>query len=222
MSDTESTPPAQKVTKDEIIAAINQICEKRGQPVVRLGDIADVDSIDVGKQAIKKHLDELQEMGRVHFLEYGQAGVWWTPEGVDTDSEIDGVIDWDAVDADEIPLDILAEFPEFQEQTYWEGARDTWGTVSVGAFFLVFVTALVEIFRQNTPVQLGPSAQDFMSVVAVGGLSVAVLSLGLVFAMRLMQWLEVQGILDVPRQSYRTVKHSAVRAIQDRLPDLDS
>mgnify|MGYP000400847069 CR=1 FL=1 len=222
MNDSESAPPAQKVTKDEIIAVIDQICEKRGQPVVRLDDIVEVESIPVGKQAIKNHLDELEEMGRVNFLPYGQKGVWWIPANSDVQSDTDvGVINWENIDANDIPHTVLAELPEFQDQTYWEQGSDTWGTVGVGAFFLMFVGVIAEILRQNLSLQLGADAAGFFSVVIVGALSVGILSLALVLLMRIMQWLEKQGILDIFRGMYQTAKHQSSRWIRDKLPDTE-
>lgn len=222
MNESDSGPPAQKVTKDEIMAAINEICEKRGQPVVRSQDIADLDSIPVGKQAINGHLDELKEMGRVNFLEYGPGGVWWVPDNTETDLEIDmGAVDWNNIDATDIPHEVLAELPEFQDQTYWESARDTWGTVAGGATFLLFAALLLGILRQNTPLQLGEDAQAAILLTMAGGFSVAALSIGLVFAAKFGQRLEDEGIAGKIRRHSQDAKHKIVQAIQNRLPDTE-
>lgn len=222
MNNSNTAPPAQKVTKDEIVAAIDQICEKRGQPVVRISDIAELESIDAGEQAIGNKLDELHELGRVNLFEYGQKGVWWTPEDIELDSEVEvGVVNWDNIDAAEIPDDLLAELPEFQDQTYWEGAKDTWGTVSVGAFFFVGVGFLILGIRQYLSVQLPQGGQTFFSISVVGALSVGILSLALVFAMEALQILEEWGALDRVRGAIRDAKHRIIREIRDQLPDID-
>jgi len=222
MDEPDSKPPAQKVTKDEILVAIEQICEKRGQPVVRLDDIEELDSIPVGKQAIKHHLDELEEMGQVNFLKYGQGGVWWVPDDIDVSAEAKpGVVDWDNIDANDIPHEVLADLPEFQDQTYWEGMVDSWGTVAGGGLFVFALSLFLIAVNQNTALGLSSSVSSVLSIVLVGAIGVVVISFGIVQLARFGQLLEDKGINGRIRGTYREAKHGAVRWIQQHLPDLD-
>jgi hypothetical protein len=216
MSKSDTTFPAQKVTKDEIVAAIDEICSKKGQPVVRLDDLVEVDSITVGKQAIKNHLEELVEMGRVEHLSYGQAGVWWLPEETTTDVEIEaGVINWDNIAAEEIPSEVLNDLPQFQDQTYWENASDTWGTVAVGALFLMFTSALLEIFRQDFPGLFPSESRAVLSIIIVGGLSVTLLSFLLIYMMKLAQVADDAGLFDPVRDVSARLRGWIVRHLRN-------
>jgi hypothetical protein len=220
MNDTESTPPAQKVTKDEIIVAINQICEKRGQPVVKAEEIAELDSVPVGKQAVNDHLDELEEMGRVNLFEYASKGVWWVPDDVESSAAIESsVINWDAIEAEDIPHELLAELPEFQDQTYWESMEDNWGTAAGGAVIVVLLSIFISLVNQNTPLEVGSNVSEVLEIVLVGAIGVFVISFGLVQLARLGQWLEDKGVNDQIRSVLKDAKHGVVRWIQRRLPE---
>jgi len=221
MRNTNEDPPAKKVSKDEIIAAINQITEKRGVPVVQTSDISELESINVDNQTINNHLDELKQMGRVNLFEYGQKGVWWTPDKENSGDVEIGVINWDRIDANEIPHEVLAELPEFQDQTYWQDTKETWGTVSGGAFFLMFATLILEIIRQNTSVQILSGSREILAVIILGTLSVGILSLALVFVMRFMQLLEEKGIFNHIRQRWYNIRNQMIQEIRQRLPDSD-
>ncbi|QIO25570.1 hypothetical protein [Haloarcula sp. JP-L23] len=210
------------MTKDEIVTAIDQICEKRGQPVVRISDIAELESIDVGKQAISDHLDELEAMGRVNFLSYGQKGVWWVPEDEDSATEVEvGVIQWENIDASEIPHEVLADLPQFQDKTYWESMEENWGTVTGGSVIIMVIGILAAAIQQFIPVQTGQTLNNVAAVVIVGSLGVALLSLGVVFVANIGQKLGQWGVNAAFQQRIQDLKYRIVASIQDRLPDTD-
>jgi hypothetical protein len=222
MNKSDSQVPARKVERDEIVAAINEICEKRGVPAVRISDLEELDHIEVGTQSISENLDDLEEMGKVNLLEYGQKGVWWVPDDVETSADVEaGVIDWDNIDANDIPHEVLADLPEFQDQTYWEGMVDSWGTVAGGGLFVFALSLFLIAVNQNTALGLSSTVSDVLSIVLVGAIGVVVISFGIVQLARFGQLLEDKGINGRIRNTYREAKHGAVRWIQQRLPDLE-
>lgn len=71
-------PPAQKVTDEELLAAVGGAMETLGAPAVPTAEVAT--RLPITRQTVKRRLDDLADAGRVAALPAGQGRIWWLPD----------------------------------------------------------------------------------------------------------------------------------------------
>lgn len=224
MSAERTRGPNQKISKAEVRQAIIEICEKKGVPVVRSKDIAELDWVEVEPQTINNHLDELREDGRVSSLKVGKGYVWWVPDDGEEGGAVDvSAIAWDRIDPGEIPDELVAQRPEVDDPTYWEGMMDSWGTVAGGGGFILLAGLLLMILDGVQLVELDYDFEFWGSLAFVGGAVVIVVATGLFILARLGQFLEDIGVNERLREAVARRRDRVYRKIsrwvQDRLEE---
>jgi hypothetical protein len=214
MCASETAPPNQKVTPSEILAAIEQLCNKRGSPVVRSKDIADLDDIPVGTQAVNEHLDTLKEEGKVSSLPVQRSAVYWVSEGHYTGGEVDiSAVDWDSIDPEQIPTEKIEQHPDYGEQGHWDDwADDAESALRLGMWgALMGVVALVIL--QNTPIEATQTRTDFAVIALLGGFLLTFAGLLLLIVRKIAMILNKRGITGASKALITATKSRVVRSI---------
>lgn len=206
--------PNQKITKEEVREAVIAICEERKAPVVRSEDIAELEWVSVGRQAINNHLNTLEEENEISSLSVGRGAVWWVSE---SDFEADEVavtsIDWENMDPAEIPDDLVKQRPEVDDPTYWESMMENWATVAGGVSFIFLFGLIVLVMDEFFNIDPGIELQTLGAVSILGGLLVIFIALGLIGIARGGQFLDDIGVFDSIRGWYGKTRNSLFRRI---------
>lgn len=181
------SPPAQKVTDEELLTAVERVSRRLDAPAVPTAQVAA--DLPIARQSVKRRLDELADAGKVASLATGQGRIWWLPEGegghVDPSALSHPI---ESLNPYDIPTELAREIaeerlPEFQPPTTrWERLY-RWGTgqadnvVAIIALAgVLFLLPSPAIFRdQLAAIGFGIGITEF------GGL--VLLSIGLLLAL---------------------------------------
>lgn len=224
MSTERTRGPNQKISKEEVRQAIIEICEKKGVPVVRSKDIADLDWVEVEPQTINNHLDNLKDEGRVSSLQVGKGYVWWVPDAEEEGGDVDvSAIAWNRINPDEIPDEIVKQRPEIDDPTFWEEMMDSWGTVAGGGTFILIAGIVLLLLDGVQIVDLSYDFEFWGSLAFVGGFVVIIVAIVIFGLARVGQFLEDVGVNERIRNAlgrrrdrlYRKISHW----VQERLEE---
>lgn len=148
MTDSEpETPPAQKVTDEELLTAVEYVLRMLDAPAVPTAQVAA--DLPIARQTVKRRLDDLADEGRVASLATGQGQIWWLPDG--EGGHVDPSVlnhPVESIDPYDIPTDLAREIaeerlPEFQPPTTrWERLYQ-WGTGQADNVVALVAVALV-------------------------------------------------------------------------------
>lgn len=219
MDSKQNPAPNQQISKEEVLGAIERICDERGVPVVRSKDIAELDWVDVTNQTINNHLQSLKKDGNVGCLKVGKGYVWWIPSDFTHSGEVDvpSAVKWDSIDPDDIPDEIIQQRPEIQSESYWKEMANSWRKVIWGSLFLVlvgYVVALLDNFPYFSEIELFVIG----SVLAVGSIAVAISSGVIAVIFELLDKLEEKNMLDSIRQRRDKYREKFYKGILKRIP----
>lgn len=174
------SPPAQKVTDDDLIEAIKERCNQSGIPVVPTKEVEKVDYITIKKQAIARRLKTLAEQEQISSLKIGRGWVWWVPEENESGGEVDfSTINWSSIDPAEIPTEKIYKHPELADSTYWDQLYDDAYAISRAGLWS-FTPGLVILFvDQNVEIVSLTQFQEEVGAVALLG-GILLLSMGII------------------------------------------
>lgn len=162
------SPPAQKVTNDDLTQAIQHQCQKSGIPVVPTKQVAKVDFIDIKKQAVARRLKSLADQEKISSLKIGRGWVWWVPDKAGAGGEADfSTIDWDSIDAKEIPAEKLEEHPELSGESYWNQLKEDGKAIARFGFYTLMLGFIVLFIDQNIGLISLTSFQEDVGVLSV-------------------------------------------------------
>lgn len=107
-------------TDEELLEAVQLQCKATGYPVVPTGKIAELDTITIKEQGVRKRLKALAAEGKVNYVKSG-GYVWWIPEDGEAIGEVDfSVLNWDSINPEEIPEEIINAHPSVDNPSDWE------------------------------------------------------------------------------------------------------
>ncbi|NGM71558.1 hypothetical protein G6M89_21680 [Natronolimnobius sp. AArcel1] len=219
MTRADSQAPNQKISSEEVKAAVIELCDKRGTPVVRPRDIVDLDWVSVGKQTVNNHLQKLQERGEVSSISVGRGAVWWVPDEEQSGGEVDvSVIEWSRVDAEKIPDELVLERPEVEDSSYWEGMISKWNSVIGGAAFIVIVGFVVLLFDQYFSIDIGPDFEFWGLIFLGGGFVVIISSFVPISIAKLGQFLDDKGVIPAIKDKKERAKSEILQWISKKIP----
>jgi hypothetical protein len=139
---SKTDPPAKKVDKGELIAAVERACELHSMPVTTSTAVAELDAVDIMRQQVRDRLNEIaDDTGDVGSYIAG-GYVFWAPGEdtvagqVDQDILAGDVVDWDTLEPGRIPHPVLKDrfaqleydeaellleqHPEYNQPSRWE------------------------------------------------------------------------------------------------------
>lgn len=224
MSAERAQRPNQKITKEEVRQAIIEICDKKGVPIVRSRDIAELEWVDVERQTINNHLDDLRDEGSVSSLQVGTGYVWWVPADEEIGGDVDvSAIAWDRIEPEEIPDEIVRQRPEVDDPTFWEGMMESWGTVAGGGTFILLAGVVLMLLDGVQILDLGYDFEFWGSLAVLGGFVVLVVAIVIFGFARAGQFFEDIGVNERIRKSfgrrrdqlYRKISHWVQERIEE-------
>lgn len=222
MPQSNPQSPNQKINTAEVKAAIHEICDKRGVPVVRSSDIADLEWVQVKRQAINNHLKDLAEQGEVNVIKAGPSGkVWYIPDDKEPEGHVDvSAIEWESVEPEDIPDELVKARPEVEDLTFWENMRKNWGTAAGVSSFIMILGSGLLVLAEYSPIVLFD--YQLWGLLLIGGsLITAGAALAVVMIAKIGQSLEDVGLFPLLRAKLAAGRTRLLRYLNKRIPDVD-
>lgn len=174
----ESDIEVDKERQREVIAIIQKLEEERNLPAFNTGMIAE--HFEVKNQTIRGDLHDLKDSGLIRSHKFGEGKqgirIWWSPDGDEKPlspeeaSEITKqFIDWDAIEASDIPeekLKALAEqgLADYEPQNLWTNLQQEANTgTQYGMALLILIIAL-----ELSQYDVSTTVSGFMALLGFG------------------------------------------------------
>lgn len=205
-------------TDNELIEAVEEQCEIRDIPVVKTEHVVEAPSVDIGQKRVHDRLKQIHEKeGRVGRMKVSTGSVWWVPEEADVDISSSS-INWERIEAEEIPEEKIEQHPDYQSPTYWEAREETASKIlnpvstAMVVGFLMFISRevnipLVSANAEETVVLLG-------ALSLVGAFAFGIYAVGMIGLSQFAQQLVARGADEV----YTQYKTKLRMAIKNRVP----
>lgn len=191
-----------EVSDEDLIRAVAQACELKGAPMVPTKEIVEFDNITIGQQTVKDRLATIADENRIYQIKVGKGYAWGVPEDEELGGQIDfSVINWEAIDPEDIPTHIVRQHPDHEVRTYWEKWEERANTLFLTTFFTFGVGAVVYYLDgQNAQlISSSPEIQVVGDLALITGFVSFVLGFGVIGFVKTGQALSHRGVTDLIR-----------------------
>lgn len=207
MSDTQTPPPSNQVTDEDLVMAVRQQCEKAGTPVVPTKQVSEADQIDVTSQTVKRRLEDIDV---VNSIQVGRGHVWWVPE---EEASARGEIDMSSVyleelDPEDLPPELIRQHPEGPPSSWKRWVQKGQNSFSIS--LVAMVSGFMLLYIGEIPMVNRSTVELIGAMFGIGGLAILLVSMGIVILAGVLDFFDVPDPQIVIRRRSRGIRKRVV------------